>query len=85
MRYKTALVTGASKGIGAAIAAALVEAGLTVHAVPAMLRRWQALPTGWDRASFRSPAMCGRSIRSWRGFRAKRSTCSSTMREAWPP
>ncbi|WP_377288279.1 SDR family oxidoreductase [Rhizobium sp. SG2393] len=33
MRYKTALVTGASKGIGAAIAAALVEAGLTVHAV----------------------------------------------------
>ncbi len=33
MRYKTALVTGASKGIGAAIATALVEAGLTVHAL----------------------------------------------------
>lgn len=33
MDYRTALVTGASRGIGAAIATALVKEGLTVHAV----------------------------------------------------
>lgn len=33
MTYRIALVTGASKGIGAAIAAALVGEGLTVHGV----------------------------------------------------
>ncbi len=33
MRYKTALVTGASRGIGAAIATALTSAGMTVHAL----------------------------------------------------
>jgi NADP-dependent 3-hydroxy acid dehydrogenase YdfG len=33
MNYRTALVTGASRGIGAGIAAALVADGLTVHAL----------------------------------------------------
>lgn len=33
MIYRSALVTGASKGIGAAISAALIEQGVTVHAL----------------------------------------------------
>lgn len=33
MNYRTALVTGASRGIGAGVAAALIAEGLTVHAL----------------------------------------------------
>jgi NADP-dependent 3-hydroxy acid dehydrogenase YdfG len=41
--YRTALVTGASSGIGAALVEALTTAGLTVHAVARRADRLQAL------------------------------------------
>ncbi|MCH7977529.1 MAG: SDR family NAD(P)-dependent oxidoreductase [Acidobacteria bacterium] len=41
--YRTALVTGASSGIGAAVVAALAGRGITVHAAARRKDRLQAL------------------------------------------
>ena len=41
--YETALVTGASSGIGAAVVRALAEAGVTVHAIARRADRLEAL------------------------------------------